>query len=218
MESELKLKWEGHLIAYIHFLSIQMKERYKNKYRTESIRLREYDYRTSGWYFVTICTINRKCFFGEIRNGIVGLRQEGITAYLNWEKIPQHFSQVILDEFIIMPNHMHGLLGLDIKPYDHHLFGRDVEFNVSTKGTNRHSMSEISPKSGSLSSIIRTYKGSVTRDCNKSGLEGFSWQSRFYEHVVRNEESLNRIREYIYYNPLRWDEDDYYIPKKSLSK
>ena len=72
-------------------------------------------------------------------------------------------------------------------------------------------MSEISPKSGSLSSIIRTYKGSVTRDCNQNGYEGFCWQPRFYDHIVRDEESLNRIREYIFYNPLKWKEDDYYI-------
>ena len=189
-----------------------MNERFKNKYRTESIRLRGYDYRLPGWYFVTICTKNRKCFFGEIRHGIVGLSQEGIIAYQNWEKIPDHFNNAILDEFIIMPNHMHGLIGLNINSDDYQILGRDVEFNVSTKDIKDLSMSEISPKSGSLSSIIRTYKGSVTRDCNQKGYKGFYWQPRFYDHIVRDEESLNRIREYIYYNPLKWDEDDYYIP------
>ena len=191
-----------------------MKERFKNKFRTESIRLRDYDYRSPGWYFVTICTKKHNCFFGEIRTGIVGLSSKGIIAYQNWRKIPEHFSEAVLDEFIIMPNHMHGLIGLNIKPDDYQFLGRDVEFNVSTKNVKNRSMSEISPKSGSLSSIIRTYKGSVTRDCNKSGLSGFSWQPRFYDHIVRNEESLNRIREYIYYNPLKWVKDDYYIPVK----
>ena len=182
-----------------------MKERYRNKYRSDSIRLKNYDYRSPGWYYVTICTDQRRHFFGEIKSHMMGLSQIGLIAHRFWQDIPNHFGHVVLDEFVIMPNHMHGLIGL--KSNSDKTSRRDVKFNVSTNKR----MSDISPKPGSLSTIIRSYKGSVTRWCNKNGFNDFAWQSKFYEHIVRDEKSLNRIRRYIYNNPIQWQQDDYYI-------
>lgn len=152
---------------------------------------------------MTICTEDNRCLFGEIRNGIVGLNRVGLKAFKNWEAIPDHFDHVQLDEFIVMPNHLHGLIGIRSSP---DVNCRDVGSNVSTTmGENKNQrMSEISPKAGSLGTIIRSYKGSVTNWCNKNGRDAFGWQSKYYDRIVRDKKSLDRIREYIYYNPIRW--------------
>lgn len=175
-----------------------MSEKYRNKYNSDSHRLNGYDYRTPGWYFITICSKNRRPYFGEIRNGIMGLSFIGLVASRNWQDICLHFENVLLDEFIVMPDHIHGLIGLKTFNKFEHPNRNVFEYNKFTGKNKNQRMSEISPRSGSISSIIRSYKGSVTRWCNKNGYDSFSWQSRFYDHVVRDEDSLNRIREYIY--------------------
>lgn len=172
------------------------------------MRLNNYDYRTPGWYFVTICVKNKQCLFGEIRNGIVGLNQIGLKAFKNWQAIPDHFDHVQLDEFIVMPNHLHGLIGIKSFP---DVNRRDV---VTDENKNQR-MSEISPKSGSLGTIIRSYKGSVTSWCNRNRIEYFNWQTNYYDQIVRDKKSFNRIREYIYYNPIRWHQDDSYIQPRN---
>lgn len=153
----------------------------------------------------------------------------GSIAFENWQAIPEHFDHVELDEFIVMPNHIHGLIGikahsvldsegahLGTNLYSCEPHCRDVKSNVSTNKDLATKMSEISPRAGSLSTIIRSYKGSVTRQCRMKGYNFFKWQNRFYEHIVRNDKSLNDIREYIYYNPMQWGKDDYYISPKEI--
>lgn len=186
---------------------------YKNKYRTDSIRLKGWDYRTPAWYFVTVCTQNRKHFFGEICNGIMGLSQIGNIAYLNWVAIPDHFGHVKLGEWIVMPNHVHGLIGIMEWPVGRYQNldsnPRPVETRnfASLQGTGN----EFGPlKSGSLSAIIHAYKSSVTRWARKNDKTDFAWQSRFHDHIVRNRRSLDRIRTYIVNNPKKWEEDLFY--------
>jgi REP element-mobilizing transposase RayT len=167
---------------------------FKNKYRIESTRLKNWDYSAAGFYFVTICTRGRGCFFGDVVDGEAKLTEIGAKAKDFWEEIPSHFAHARLDKYVVMPNHMHGIVVLD---------NHNVETRHGASLPNR-----FGPlKAGSLSAIIHAYKASVTRWGNKNGHRYFSWQPRFYEHIVRNEEDLNRIRKYIAENPLKWELD-----------
>ena len=179
---------------------------YKNKYRIESIRLPNYDYSSNGYYFVTICTRKKFCYFGQISKSKMQLSQVGKIAQKHWQEIPQHFVGVHIDEYVIMPNHVHGIVIID-NPR------RDVACYVSTDNDDVNpTMSQLSPKPGSLSAIVRSYKSSVTRWCRQNGDDDFCWQSRFYEHIIRNQTALNNIRRYIINNPAKWSEDTNYKP------
>ena len=189
--------------------------RYKNTYRIESTRLHYWDYSNPGMYFVTICTQNFVEWFGVVNNEKMDLNKMGEIANSCWTKIPNHFPNVELDEYIIMSNHIHGIIGInDIsRDADHNESNykmksrtnsrRDVACNVST--SNR--MSKISPKPNSLSVIIRSFKSAVTKLIRKSHNPNFAWQPRFYDHVIRNENSLEKIQNYILLNPKNWDSD-----------
>jgi REP element-mobilizing transposase RayT len=157
-----------------------------------SVRLKEYDYSQPGEYFVTLCTHEKVCVFGEVVEDEVQLTPMGEIAKRCWEEIPKHFPNVELDEHVVMPNHIHGIIVLN----DH---GRDVQLNVPTR---------LSPRRGSLSVIIRTYKAAVTAECRDKKYSEFRWQSRFYDHVIRDGQDLDRIREYIIENPIKWYLDE----------
>ena len=176
--------------------------KFKDKYRVESIRLRGWDYTSAGWYFVTICTHNRECVFGRVTNDNVELSPLGTIAHQYWMEIPAHNPGVETDAFVIMPNHTHGIV---IIP------NRSVETLHATSLPSLLAMSAISPRAGSLSAIIRSYKSAVTRWAGLNGYDSFAWQSRFHDHIIRDEPSLNRIRRYIHDNLLKWTSDDLFL-------
>ena len=148
-----------------------------------SIRLNEYDYSSPGAYFVTICTYNRKCFFGDVRDERVILSAVGKKAKAFFRAIPEHFENITVDEFVAMPNHLHGIIVIQ-----------------------RHNaFQHVVPKS--LGSVIRTFKSALTRWCRLNGHRHFKWQRNYYEHIIRDEDDLNKIREYIQNNPLEWHSD-----------
>ncbi|PKQ60263.1 hypothetical protein BZG02_20155 [Labilibaculum filiforme] len=166
------------------------------------IRKRNYDYTSTGWYFVTICTKNREYFFGEIRNKEMQLSAIGKQAQLFWLEIPQHFPNVELGEYVIMPDHIHGIIGIvNSKGVACKIPTSNVPTDISNKN---EYMASISPKSGSLSAIIRSYKSALTRWCGLNDSKSFSWLSRFHERIIRNQEEYNRIEEYIRSNPEKW--------------
>jgi len=167
-------------------------DKFKGKYRSSTARLAGYDYSKNGCYYVTICTKDKIHFFGEVIDGKVVLSGIGKAAESFWNDIPVHFPFVRLDEYIIMPNHVHGIIVID----------RDVG---KCHGMSPNKFS--SPVAGSLSTIINHFKGAVKRWTNKQDV-GFYWQTRFYEHIVRSEDSLNKIRKYIRNNPSNWEQDD----------
>jgi len=173
----------------------------------KSIRLKGWDYSNPGLYFITICTKNRIHHFGEIRDGIMGLSVPGCLAWHYWREIPDHHPNVVLDEFIVMPNHLHSIVVIEYQETDSQPVGPLHATAVQNVDSVHKMMSNISPDVGSLSTIIRSYKSAITGWCNANGHEYFAWQSRFYDHIIRNEASLNRIREYIATNPLRWQMD-----------
>jgi len=185
-----------------------MTEKFKNKYRTKSLRKQRYDYSQDGAYFITICTKDKKNYFGKIENGKMILSDVGIIANKYWKEIPNQFVFVELDEFVIMPNHVHGILMINSN-------GRDAINRVSTD--NGGVTGKNNPMlHNSISRFIRWYKGRCTFEINKlyknainrvSTEIDFAWQSRFYDRIIRNDIELNKIREYIQINPREWDND-----------
>jgi REP element-mobilizing transposase RayT len=166
----------------------------------KNIRLKNFDYRSSYRHFITICTLRREKYFGGLTNEGLILSEIGQTAHRFWLEIPVHYSHVILDGFVIMPNHIHGIIKLDYS-------------KTHSTGT-CHGMSQLKPDnriynkfgrplSGSVSMIINQYKSSVKRWCNKNGFESFAWQPRFYVHIINNRWELYRILVYIKSDPKR---------------
>ena len=154
-------------------------KKFQNKYRIESTRLKYWDYSNPGMYFVTICTHNFFEWFGKVVDEEMILNEMGKIAEAEWIKTCELRDNVILNEFVIMPNHVHGIIQLLGDEYT----SRDVARNVSTS----EHMSNISPKSGSLSTIVHSYKSAVTRSIRKHHHPKFEWQPRFYDHVIRND-------------------------------
>ncbi len=205
-----------------------MSEKYQGKYRSESARLQNWNYGSDGAYFITICTKDRKHYFGTVEKGKMHVSPAGVIAYVLWNEIKNHVQNVDLGEFVVMPNHVHGILilkgkndivndGMDVGGGIDVADGRDVACNVSTDTDtdtgpdikSNEQMSLISPKPNTVSTIIRSYKSAVTRYCNRLDLP-FSWQTRFHDHIIRNEESFGRISEYIKNNPTNWKDDKLY--------
>lgn len=172
-------------------------------YRTDSTRLEGWDYRRPRWYFITICTHGRTPFFGDVRDGVMELSPVGDTAHRFWDAIPDHCDRARLDAFVVMPNHVHGLIGLVVETLDPTSPRRSHD---PGPGIDKH-MSDISPKPGSISTIVRSYKAAVTRWARRNGYADFRWQSRFHDHIVRHPAAFQRIRRYIIDNPARWEQD-----------
>lgn len=181
---------------------------FKNKYRIESTRLKKWDYSSDGNYFITICTKKRKHFFGEIIDNKMVLSETGKFAEKFWNEIPAHFAYASLDAFVVMPNHIHGILVINQS-------NRDAINRVSTiitQNNNANSKAGGVTKNhnpmlhNNLSRIIRWYKGRATFESRKSN-PNFSWQSRFHDHIIRNDTSLYNIERYIKNNPKMWCRD-----------
>jgi len=142
----------------------------------------------------------------------MGLNELGVVAYKCWEEMPKHFPNALLDEFVIMPNHVHGIIVIE-NPSNPVLTRHGVLTNISTPVETRHGASlpnadTFGPlKTKSIPSIINHYKGSVKRTANKIGFYDFAWQPSYYDHIIESEESLNRIRGYIRFNPEKWEID-----------
>lgn len=196
-----------------------MSDKFKNTYRIKSARLAGYDYRNEGLYFVTICTKNKFHYFGEIENGNLLLNEIGLIAHRYWVEIPQHFNHVSLDEFVIMPDHMHGIICIDekreidrpsVETYNYTSQNTIIENEINETYNytslqipkNQH-FQNLSAPAKSLSTIIRAYKSAVTIDSRKIN-PNFEWQSRFHDHIIRDVQSFDRIRNYIINNPANW--------------
>ncbi|MBI3618914.1 transposase [Candidatus Peregrinibacteria bacterium] len=181
---------------------------FRGKYRIPSARRPGWDYATAGWYFVTICTKYRLCWFGEIRSGTMGLSDIGCIVANCWEQIPLHHPRVVPDAFIIMPNHVHGIVRIIDSPAIAHVHtpqiwtpnGRtphgetphaaSLQGNASLSGGNDW-------KSGCLGAIINQCKSACTKRIHEFGCIDFAWQPRFHDHIIRNDSELLRIRRYI---------------------
>ena len=151
-------------------------------------------------YFITICSKNRSHFFGEIVNGEMELTRIGELANEYWKEIPKHFPHVQIGEFVAMPNHTHGIIIID-KPSDD--MGRNDRVKILDSTKKNQQMAKISPKSGSISTIIRSYKSIVSKNARKINPH-FAWHPRFHDHIIRNKKSFENISKYIKDNPQNW--------------
>ncbi len=192
-------------------------DKFKGKYRVPSARLAWWDYGRNAAYFVTICTFNRTHDFGRVVGGKMILTPLGQAAADCWQAIPDHFPFVVLDGFVVMPNHVHGIIVID-KP------GKDAETqNVETQNVEMqnvetqnfaslpHRQNQFGPQVQNLASIVRGYKIGVTKFANQHNIP-FKWQARYHDHIIRNMDEYQRIRKYIDENPQKWDEDRYFMP------
>lgn len=177
-----------------------MNEKFRDRNRKRSVRLSTWDYSWNAAYFITICTKNRQHFFGEIINEEMMLSGIGALALKFWEEISEHFSFVYLDEFTVMPNHVHGIIVID-RPMNDAPFTELPEVITQDRFQN--------PGKNSISSIIGSYKSVVSKNARLTHPD-FSWQSRFHDHIIRDEDSFERIKYYIRNNPKNWREDKFY--------
>ena len=169
-----------------------------DKHHRRSIRLQGYDYSQPGIYFITICTKNHECLFGEILNGEMRLNEFGKIAHQCWLEMPHHFPHIQLDEFVVMPDHIHGIIVLN------NIVG-------AKKFSPLQNITPFRSPSKTIGSIIRGFKIGVTKGFRQNTDIYVVWQRNYYEHIIRNEVELNRIRQYIIDNPKKWKTDENYI-------
>lgn len=233
----------------VRFKLRDMQNKGYKKYRSETVRLKSWDYGWNGVYFITICTHKRKYYFGEVielnahgyvdnvetqdfaslrsnsgkeidskmtaqNNAKMKLSEIGTIAETCWQNIPEHFPFVKLGEFVIMPNHVHGIIIID--KVDDGRNTTDTKHAVDTQNLaylqpdKQKPLNEFGPQSRNLASIIRGFKIGVTKRARKIQPD-FKWQPRYYDHIVRNRKSFNTISEYIRNNPAKWATDKYHV-------
>lgn len=168
-----------------------------------SIRLNGYDYRQSGLYFVTVCTKRHECLFGTVVDGEVILSTIGRIVAEEWQRTAELRENVELDAFVVMPNHIHGIIV--IRNNNERAFHRNAPTAADCE-PNR------TLQAGSLGAVIGRFKGKVSRRVHDTPKcrDLTIWQRNYYDHVIRSEKSLQAVRTYIALNPASWTEDSYY--------
>ena len=203
-------------------------EKFQNTYRIPSARWQSWDYRWNGAYFVTICTNDKKCYLGEITDGKMKLSGVGILADVFWHEIINHAQDVELCEFVVMPNHIHGILILngnnepDVDPIENcnpdtenvetgHALSLNQHHQIASQTIGHQRFQQIGKNS--VSSIIGSYKSAVTKHAHRLGYV-MRWQERFNDHIIRNDAEYQRIAEYILNNIQKWGNDKFYKDNK----
>ena len=173
-----------------------------------SIRIKGYDYSQEGAYYFTICSHQKQCLLGEIINGIMQPNIAGATVAAVWHNLPRHFPFLELDAFIIMPNHVHGIIVIAEQQ-------NNINNNqLLTAQTNFQTSLPNGTKAGSLGAILQNFKSVSTRQVNRiTRNSGTIWQRNYYEQIIRDEQAYNNIRRYIIENPLTWEDDEENITK-----
>ena len=164
----------------------------------KSIRLPKYDYTQEGAYFITVVTQNRNCIFGQIVDGVMCLNPSGNIVSQVWQSIPKHHPNTVVNPFIIMPNHLHGI----------------IQIVGARRAVPLHQSEEFGkPVPGSIPTIVRSFKSETTRQINimrhSSGAK--IWQRNYYEHIIRDQKDYENINKYILTNPQNWNNDSEYL-------
>jgi len=167
------------------------------KHHRRSLRLKDYDYSQKGAYFVTLCTQNRTCLFGAVVDGKVQLNDAGRMVQRFWDELPSRFAEINVDGFVVMPNHIHGII----------IVGAQFIAPGGPQNCYDDARAGAINRAPTLGEIVRTYKAASVRMIRQTLNSTFAWQRNYYEHIIRNEESLNRIKPYIADNPARWEFD-----------
>ncbi|MDR1737321.1 MAG: hypothetical protein LBR66_00665 [Candidatus Symbiothrix sp.] len=213
-----------------------------NKYNPDlhhrrSVRLRDYDYSQEGLYFITLCVQNRECIFGEIVDGQMILNEYGQIIDNIWNEMPQHYPFAVLHNYIVMPNHFHGIVEITNDARRGAIYRAQ---NIATNDDQRaHNDQRADLQQGAIveegaiyraptqpvggfagdknpmlhnnvSRLIRWFKGRATFECRKNETIYFAWQRNLWEHIIRDYADYARIDDYITNNPLRWKDDTFY--------
>ena len=177
--------------------------------RRRTIRLRDFNYRQPGFYFITTCVENHKIMFGTIANDKMHLNRNGLIVEQVWRRLPQRFPGIELDQYVVMPNHMHGIIILqDEQPILYrkvHIERVPERFNATVQNAARPYK-----QMPDLGQMIRSFKAEVSYRIHRTGNPGFTWQKRYYESVLSDEKALEFTRLYIVNNPARWALDKLY--------
>jgi len=170
----------------------------RNKHHRRSIRLPGYDYTQPGAYFVTICTYQKQCWFGDVVNGEMRCNQLGKIVDTFWQALPRRFPHIQLNDFVVMPNHLHGIL----------IITNQGNHEQSSYTTEKFSQ----PVPGSIPTVIRSFKSAVSKRINlmRRTKEPSIWQRNYYESITRIATDLYTVRQYIANNPQQWAEDENY--------
>lgn len=187
-----------------------------NIHQRRSIRLKDYDYSQEGAYFITLCCANRACLFGEIKGNKMILNEYGEIAYHEWARTSELRKNVELDVFVIMPNHLHGIIILNATPrrgelHSPYLDPTHSDSNELHPGDIRGVFdTPLRSPSNNIGAIVRGYKSSVTKQLNALNIGYVVWQRNYHEHIIRNTRSYQYISEYIINNPKQWSDDKFY--------
>lgn len=179
-------------------------------------RLRDWDYSSGGYYFITICTRDRINYLGKIKDGKITLTEIGKMAKGHWKEIPKHFENIVLDKFVIMPNHIHGILIIENECICRNMpwhvptktdGNNNRPWHVPTKMKNDRFINKFSvPVSKSISMAINHFKGAVKRECNQHEIK-FDWQLRFHDRIIRDRNEYWAKRIYIRDNIKNWGKE-----------
>jgi REP element-mobilizing transposase RayT len=176
------------------------------RHRRRSIRLKGYNYSQAGAYFITICTQGRECLFGQVIEGVMQLNEYGWIVHDEWVRTADVRPNVELDLFVVMPNHLHIIVVIHS-----HDGGRGVLQYAPTSyaGTTENQTSRLRSPSQTIGAIVRGFKSASTKRINelRKTPGAAVWQRNYFEHIIRDDESLHHIRQYIVENPLRWHLD-----------
>ncbi len=173
-----------------------------------SIRLQGYDYSQAGAYYVTICTQDRACLFGQVKGGEMVLNEVGKIVEEEWLNTEKIRGNVQLDEFVIMPNHLHGIIIINDRRGVLNMPILNTPISNMFKG---ECHSPLRGASKNFGAIIRGYKSAVTKWFRQNTNIYNVWQRNYYEHIIRNGNDYDRIVKYIHDNPMNWGQDDLYL-------
>ncbi len=182
--------------------------KFQDKYRVETTRLDVWDYSSPWWYYVTINTKDHIEYFGSIVNGKMVLNELGKIIEDEWQKTKLVRRNVDLDYYVIMPNHLHGIIilnGIERRDDPMGRLPNNAECEIIKNETMQRIVSTKTLKANSLGSIVGQFKPVCTKRIRALGYKCFSWQSSFYDRIIRNEKELYKIRKYITDNPLKWE-------------
>ncbi|MGE0637943.1 MAG: transposase [Bacteroidia bacterium] len=187
----------------------------------QTIRLKGYDYSKAGLYFITICTHNRACLFGEISDEKMVMNEIGKIANQCWLQIPEHFPNVILHDHIIMPNHVHGIIELKkvvdvgaenflpLRNNMNNIAGVENFQPPPSTPRQQNEFQKMIPRS--IGSIVKGFKIGVTKWVRNHTDRIDVWQRNYHDHIIRNQQSYETIADYIISNPAKWKEDKFFI-------
>jgi len=170
-----------------------------------TIRLKGYDYSLPGKYFITICTLNRECWLGEIRNRKMTVSPVGEIVRREWLHTSIVREEIELDTFVIMPNHLHGIISIRMRRGDPP--GRPREIDNKNGASQRGAPTTPTLKPNTIGAIVGQFKSNATKKIRESTCPGFFWQRNYYEHILQNESELPKLKKYILANPENWSKD-----------